>query len=294
MKDPAFLFYTKDFQSGTQDMSCEEIGAYLRLLMFQHQHGHIPADAEKQMRITGIFCIKKYSEVWQSISHKFMQKGTVLVNRRMQDETALRSLAKPKKLAAATLAGLISANKLNATQKATIKKAFLITDYEHLNEEDIKASVKQWFYKMLNQTVNNLADGNENENEDVNVIEVKNENKIMAKTTLAVANAGLVLPFASALFEQQWQAWKQYRASEHSYHYRSLQSEQAALAQLGELSAGSETTAIAIMHQSMAKGWKGFFELKDNNGTATPATGKGKVQYSNDFKRKIANRLQSG
>ena len=30
MKDPAFLFYTNDFQGGTIDMSCEEIGAYLR------------------------------------------------------------------------------------------------------------------------------------------------------------------------------------------------------------------------------------------------------------------------
>ena len=35
--------------------------------------------------------------------------------------------------------------------------------------------------------------------------------------------------------------------------------------ELSNLSQGKESTAIAIMNQSMAKGWKGFFELKNNN-----------------------------
>jgi uncharacterized protein YdaU (DUF1376 family) len=40
-KDPAFLFYTGDFSTGTQFFSDEELGKYLRLLMAQHQHGHL-------------------------------------------------------------------------------------------------------------------------------------------------------------------------------------------------------------------------------------------------------------
>jgi len=101
----------------------------------------------------------------------------------------------------------------------------------------------------------------------------------------------VISPFASAEFTAQWQAWKRYRAAEHNFTYRSAESKQAALAELGTLANTSETTAIAILHQSMGKGWKGFFELKHD--ATKPAAGKGKVRYSDDFKRKIANRLQS-
>ena len=41
MKDPAFLFYSGDFLSGTMLMSNEEVGIYIKLLCLQHQQGHL-------------------------------------------------------------------------------------------------------------------------------------------------------------------------------------------------------------------------------------------------------------
>jgi uncharacterized protein YdaU (DUF1376 family) len=41
MKDPAILFYTADFLTGTMFMTNEEVGAYIRLLCVQHQKGHL-------------------------------------------------------------------------------------------------------------------------------------------------------------------------------------------------------------------------------------------------------------
>jgi len=41
MKDPAVLFYTKDFLVATLGMSMEERGQYITLLCYQHQNGHI-------------------------------------------------------------------------------------------------------------------------------------------------------------------------------------------------------------------------------------------------------------
>ena len=38
-KDPAFLFYTQDFITGSLFMSNEDTGIYIRLLCAQHQHG---------------------------------------------------------------------------------------------------------------------------------------------------------------------------------------------------------------------------------------------------------------
>ena len=44
MKDPAFLFYSSDFLSGTMLMSNEEVGIYIKLLCLQHQQGHLKED----------------------------------------------------------------------------------------------------------------------------------------------------------------------------------------------------------------------------------------------------------
>ena len=41
-KDPAVLFYTSDFLTGTAFLSMEQRGQYITLLCEQHQNGHIP------------------------------------------------------------------------------------------------------------------------------------------------------------------------------------------------------------------------------------------------------------
>lgn len=38
-KDPAFLFYSSDFLTGTALLNYEEIGKYVKLLCYMHQHG---------------------------------------------------------------------------------------------------------------------------------------------------------------------------------------------------------------------------------------------------------------
>ncbi|WP_424493928.1 hypothetical protein [Salinimicrobium sp. GXAS 041] len=81
----------------------------------------------------------------------------------------------------------------------------------------------------------------------------------------------LILPFESENFKAQWQHWKIYKKKEFKFDYKSLQSEQAALTELSNKAKGNEETAIAIIHQSMANGWKGFFELKNNaHGNSEP------------------------
>ena len=41
MRDPAFLFYSSDFLSGTMLMTNEQVGQYIKLLCLQHQKGHL-------------------------------------------------------------------------------------------------------------------------------------------------------------------------------------------------------------------------------------------------------------
>jgi len=72
------------------------------------------------------------------------------------------------------------------------------------------------------------------------------------------------LPFSSEIFCKAWEQWKEYKAIEHKFHYKSTQSEQAALMDVNTKSGQNDKVAVEIIMQSIANGWKGFFELKNN------------------------------
>ena len=97
-------------------------------------------------------------------------------------------------------------------------------------------------------TVNVTVTGNDNVKVNDNVIKQK----------------GVVYPFDSDLFKRHWLLWLDYKAKEFNFKYKTIQSEQAALKKLAELSNQTEGAAIKIIEQSFANGWKGFFELKNN------------------------------
>jgi hypothetical protein len=70
------------------------------------------------------------------------------------------------------------------------------------------------------------------------------------------------LPFNSEMFSKKWNEWKDYKKSCHKFLYKSETSEIITLNQLSKLAKNSEPDAIEIINQSIANGWKGFFELK--------------------------------
>lgn len=80
-KDPAFLFYPGDFTTGTQFFSDEQVGKYMRLLLAQHQHGHL---TDNQV----IFICKSYDN---HIMSKFSKDSAGLwYNERLEFEIIKR------------------------------------------------------------------------------------------------------------------------------------------------------------------------------------------------------------
>jgi len=69
-------------------------------------------------------------------------------------------------------------------------------------------------------------------------------------------------PFTSDNFIKKWNQWKQYKKVSHKFSYKSDETEITTLNQLLKLSANNEQNAIEIINQSIANGWKGFFEIK--------------------------------
>ncbi len=87
MKDPAFLFYSSDFLSGTMLMTDEQVGRYIKLMCLQHQKGHLP---EKDM--TNI--CKGYDE---DIFSKFIKdENNLYYNQRLEEEMIKRNSHKEK------------------------------------------------------------------------------------------------------------------------------------------------------------------------------------------------------
>ena len=79
-KDPAFLFYSNDFLTGTYLMSDEQVGKYIRLLCLQHQKLTL---SEKDM----MHICKTYDE---DIFSKFSKDESGYFNERLREESKKR------------------------------------------------------------------------------------------------------------------------------------------------------------------------------------------------------------
>jgi len=79
-KDPAVLFYTSDFLSGTFTMTNEQVGKYIRLLCLQHQKGKL---SEKDMLS---ICSAYDVDIWD----KFKIEDGSFINERMYNEAIRR------------------------------------------------------------------------------------------------------------------------------------------------------------------------------------------------------------
>ena len=107
-------------------------------------------------------------------------------------------------------------------------------------------------------------------------------------------------PFTE-IFEKKWLEWKNYKKTEHRFNYKSIQSEESSIQDLLTKSKDNEETAIAIIQQSMANGWKGFFELKKSNngnnayqGSATNKSAAGKSDGANNLLAMLEESLHAG
>ena len=220
-QDPAFLFYSSDFLTGTQFFTNEQKGKYITLLCMQHQQGHLH---EKHM----IFICGTNDK---DVIEKFAKDDAGLYyNIRLEKETEKRKKYSESR----------RENRINGIEKAKNKN-------DKTNPTKTSKRSKSYVQHMENE--------NENINEDI----------IGIKKGVQGEREKLVMPFMSEQFLNAWDNWKKYKLAEFKFSYSSIQSEQAALTKLVKFAGGIENVAIEIIIESMANGWKGLFEIKQNN-----------------------------
>ena len=164
MKDPAFLFYPKDYYEGTRTMLPEERACYIDLLCYQHQHGSIPSDLRRVM----MYCSGATEEVINHVlSEKFQLTDNRWLNRRLTTEIAKREDYSRSKTVTGCLAGLISSRKLDKKTAALLKKDFDYQAFMQISDKkEIKQAVNRWFNRRLTIIAN--VNANVNVNTDVN------------------------------------------------------------------------------------------------------------------------------
>lgn len=147
--------------------------------------------------------------------------------------------------------------KLQENNRAHTKAISALKKYNLLNEY---LEVKPLTSPLQGAMVEVEVEEEDKEEVEVVVVVPKTQKKSEPKT-----EPEITYPFQSDEFTEKWEHWKEYKKKEFQFKYKSAQSEQAALSELANLSDGYEDKAIAIIIQSMAKGWKGFFELKTDS-----------------------------
>ena len=75
----------------------------------------------------------------------------------------------------------------------------------------------------------------------------------------------IAFPFSSENFIKYWELWLEFKKEQFNFTYKSNISIQAALNELVKLSEGKEDIAVKIIEKSIAKGWQGFFKLKNES-----------------------------
>lgn len=101
-------------------------------------------------------------------------------------------------------------------------------------------------------------------------------------------NIKVELPWDDPEFINAWKLWRDFKKQQFQFTYKPI-GEQGALKDLADLSGGDMKTAIAIIHQSIKKGWRGFFALRQNT-----ITKKVVEQQNVDYKQQLLNRLSNG
>ncbi len=283
-KDPAFLFYTGDFSTGTQFFTDEQVGKYIRLMMAQHQHGHL---SEKQMifickerddMIFEKFKVDSEGKYYQERLENECNKRKAFSESRRNNRNQLNNDSLHIYFIENPETGLVKIGssvdverrflELRRQYHEGLKLLFVSIKYPQSKETELhnffaeKKMVNEWYSLsksdlndiMTNHIELHMTNHMENENEN----EIKNVNR----------KPDLIFPFDSERFISTWNIL----VKEKKWRGKSFSALQACLKKLSKY---PEEEAIEMMDDSIAGGWQGLFEVKTKklNGKPTDKNG---------------------
>lgn len=240
MKDPAFLFYSKDFYEGTRMMLPEERACYIDLLIYQHQHGIIPLDLKRVL----LYCSGVDEATLQAtLTAKFTKTTEGYVNTRLQSETSDREKYKSSQSDNGKVGQFWKKAKAILKTKEFSVLSQNLKDKEvillFLNENDINKDTLQG---LLKQCLNNKGNGDANVNED----KIKKGDGNFEKTELQKA------------FDEFTSMRIKIKKPMTDRAVQMLETK------LTELAGDDESLKVKILNQSTFKNWSDVYPINDH------------------------------
>lgn len=249
-KDPAFLFYSKDFYEGTRMMLPEERACYIDLLIYQHQNGTIPNDLKRVLmycngvdEATLIATLEaKFEKVEGGWENKILNKRISERENYKNKQSESGKLGQFWKKAKAFL----SEKDFKSLQKLNYNKHLILDfiDRNEINKDTLKG--------LLKHCLSNNVNVNENVIED---IDKELKGGMGEKENLFIPNE----------FKPIWNEWLEYRKAKKKKPYAGLKWEQIAVNKFIDLSANNIENAKLIIRQTIENNWEGLFKLKNIN-----------------------------
>lgn len=176
-KDPAFLFYSRDFYESTRMMLPAERACYIDLLIYQHQNGPIP-DTDRML----LYCSGVDAETLRAtLQAKFTLTPDGWINERLDSIMQCREEYSEKQSIKGRVGQFFKAAKkfLSGKEYGQLKAFFSGMSPEEILEKIEgqkldEAGLKQLLKHMLKPSLSTRV---ENENAIANAIEIENENK---------------------------------------------------------------------------------------------------------------------
>jgi len=146
-KDPAFLFYPKDWLSGTAEYMPDEKGVYIDLLCHQHQKGSLPSDTERLARMVGL-SYESFLKIWEVINVHFEQTDNQtdnrLVNQKLYQLTVRRAEKSLINTINGTFAGLLRVGNYDTKTYKHLKTEFNASLFIPYNKDELSERLTEW------------------------------------------------------------------------------------------------------------------------------------------------------
>lgn len=156
-KDPAFLFYSKDWLEGTAELTSEEKGVYVDLLAHQHQKGSLPPETKKLAKLSGL-SEPEFIKIWSELSSKFIANASGrLVNRKLNGIVSERLDKGWRNKIIGTLGSIIRYSGLTKEMAYKVKQTFKVDDFLACTDENLSERLSEWYKKRYES----IADANE-------------------------------------------------------------------------------------------------------------------------------------
>lgn len=152
-KDPAFLFYSKDWVDGTAYLTAEEKGVYIDLIVHHHQHSGIPNDLKKLARICRMND-KDFLRVWGEVKLKFFEENGMFYNKKMLEVTIKRKEKSVKNTVIGTFASILRLKSLKPNEYEVIKKSFKCEEWLSQSTECLTERLTEWIDERLKSIAN--------------------------------------------------------------------------------------------------------------------------------------------